>query len=95
VNTRPDLSFAVGLVSRFMEGPNKEHWTAIKRIVRYIEGTLNYWEALLAWPDKIDESKASKLQIIYVISVSNHTNFSKSTLIPILILFFASHTHNI
>ena len=25
VNTRPDLSFAVGLVSRFMEGPNKEH----------------------------------------------------------------------
>lgn len=25
-----------------MEGPNKEHWTAIKRIVRYIAGTLNY-----------------------------------------------------
>jgi hypothetical protein len=42
VNTRPDLSFVVGLVSRFMEGPNKEHWTAIKRIVRYIAGTLNY-----------------------------------------------------
>lgn len=42
VNTRPDLSFAVGLVSRFMEAPNKEHWNAVKRIVRYIAGTLDY-----------------------------------------------------
>lgn len=42
VNTRHDLTFAVGLVSRFMEAPSKEHWCAIKRIVRYITGTLDY-----------------------------------------------------
>jgi hypothetical protein len=42
VNTRPDLSFAVGLVSRFMEAPGKEHWCAIKRIIRYIAGTLDF-----------------------------------------------------
>jgi len=42
VNTRPDIAYAVGLVSRFMEGPTKEHWSAVKRIVRYISGTLNY-----------------------------------------------------
>jgi len=39
VNTRPDIAFAVGMVSRFMESPNIEHWGAVKRIVRYIAGT--------------------------------------------------------
>jgi len=42
VNTRPDLSFAVGIVSRFMEAPDNEHWAAVKRIIRYVSGTLNY-----------------------------------------------------
>jgi len=39
VNSRPDLSFSVGMVSRFMECPNSEHWGAIKRILRYVAGT--------------------------------------------------------
>jgi hypothetical protein len=42
VNTRPDLSFLVGLVSRFIETPNKEHWSDVKRIVMYIAGTINF-----------------------------------------------------
>ena len=42
VNTRPDLAYSVGMVSRFMETPNSEHWTAIKRIVRYVAGTTQY-----------------------------------------------------
>lgn len=41
VNTRPDIAFSVGMVSRFMECPNSDHWSAIKRIVRYIAGTTN------------------------------------------------------
>jgi hypothetical protein len=39
VNSRPDLAFSVGMVSRFMESPNFEHWVAIKRIIRYVAGT--------------------------------------------------------
>jgi hypothetical protein len=39
VNTRPDLVYFVGMMSRFMKSPNSEHWTAIKRIVRYVAGT--------------------------------------------------------
>jgi hypothetical protein len=39
VNSRPDLAFSVGMVSRFMETPNSEHWSAIKRIIRYVAGT--------------------------------------------------------
>lgn len=39
VNIRPDLAFSVGMVSRFMESPNSEHWCAIKWILRYVAGT--------------------------------------------------------
>ena len=37
--TRPDIAFAVGYVSRFMENPQVTHWTAVKRIFRYLQGT--------------------------------------------------------
>jgi hypothetical protein len=42
VNTRPDITFAVSMVNRFMESPTTEHWAAIKRIVRYVAGTTEY-----------------------------------------------------
>ncbi|KAG2876312.1 Retrovirus-related Pol polyprotein from transposon TNT 1-94 [Phytophthora cactorum] len=37
--TRPDIAYAVGYVSRFMENPQEEHWAAVKRIFRYLQGT--------------------------------------------------------
>ena len=39
--TRPDILFAVGLVSRFMEKPTMSHMKAAKRILRYLRGTLD------------------------------------------------------
>jgi hypothetical protein len=41
VHTRPDISFAVGYVSRFMESPTTEHLAAVKHLLRYIAGTRN------------------------------------------------------
>ncbi|KAK2378599.1 hypothetical protein QL285_066488 [Trifolium repens] len=41
-NSRPDMSFAVGVVSRFVDTPKKSHMTAVKRILRYVQGTLEY-----------------------------------------------------
>ncbi|KAG2775354.1 hypothetical protein Pcac1_g13982 [Phytophthora cactorum] len=41
-STRPDIAFAVGYVSRFMENPQVEHWTAVKRIFRYLQGTKSH-----------------------------------------------------
>nr|KYP46623.1 Copia protein [Cajanus cajan] len=35
--TRPDLSFAVGLVSQFMQAPHIDHWNVVLRILRYIK----------------------------------------------------------
>ena len=37
--TRPDISFAVGTVARYCSKPTTEHWTAVKRIFRYLKGT--------------------------------------------------------
>ena len=39
VCTRPDLAHAVGVVSRFLSNPGKEHWNAVKWILRYLQGT--------------------------------------------------------
>jgi hypothetical protein len=39
VNTRPDLAFSVGYVSRFMESPREDHLAVVRRILRYVVGT--------------------------------------------------------
>jgi histone deacetylase 1/2 len=41
-HTRPDLAFSVGYVSRFMQRPTMEHQQAVKRIIRYVDGTLDH-----------------------------------------------------
>ncbi|KAJ9542762.1 hypothetical protein OSB04_029268 [Centaurea solstitialis] len=37
--TRPDLAYAVSMVSRYMANPGKEHWKAVQWILRYLKGT--------------------------------------------------------
>lgn len=41
-HTRPDISYDVGLVSRFMQEPHELHWKAAKRIIHYVQGTHSY-----------------------------------------------------
>ncbi|XP_047309687.1 secreted RxLR effector protein 161-like [Impatiens glandulifera] len=40
-STRPDLMLIVGITRRFMEDPSYTHWKALKRILRYVRGTLS------------------------------------------------------
>ena len=42
VNTRPDIAYSVGIVSRYMEAPKTSHWAAVKQILRYLAGTIRY-----------------------------------------------------
>ncbi|KAL8139011.1 hypothetical protein V2J09_005012 [Rumex salicifolius] len=41
VNTRPDLAYFVGVVSRYMEAPTTAHMMAVKQILRYVRGTVD------------------------------------------------------
>ena len=41
VCSRPDLSYALSVVSRYMANPGKEHWKAVQWIFRYLRGTSN------------------------------------------------------
>ena len=38
--TRPDISYAVHLVSQFMAAPRSPHYAAVLRILRYLKGTI-------------------------------------------------------
>jgi histone deacetylase 1/2 len=40
--TRPDIAFAVGKLGRYSSNPSQEHWTAVKRVFRYLQGTQNH-----------------------------------------------------
>ena len=39
---RPDITYAVGVSSRFMSNPRKQHWEAVKYIMRYLRGTSSF-----------------------------------------------------
>ena len=37
--TRPDISFAVGMLGRYQSNPGMGHWKAAKKVLRYLQGT--------------------------------------------------------
>jgi hypothetical protein len=41
-HSRPDLSYEVGTVSRFMQESHELHWKAAKCILRYVQGTITF-----------------------------------------------------
>ncbi|GJZ27269.1 retrotransposon protein, putative, ty1-copia subclass, partial [Tanacetum coccineum] len=41
VYTRPDIAYAVSVVSRYLANPGKNHWEAVKWILKYLRGTAN------------------------------------------------------
>eukprot|EP00253_Pinus_taeda_P005136 PITA_05136 len=42
VCTRPDIAYSMGVVSRFLTNPGKQHWQVVKWILRYLKGTSHY-----------------------------------------------------
>ncbi|GJU58411.1 gag-pol polyprotein [Tanacetum coccineum] len=80
--TRPDITHAMGVVSRYMAEPGREHWEAVKRILRYIKGTsdvaLCFGESNLIVKGYVDSDYAgdldgSKSTTGYVFTLSGGT----------------------
>jgi hypothetical protein len=42
VQTRPDITFVIGYISHFMECPSTEHLNAVKCVLHYIVGMINF-----------------------------------------------------
>lgn len=40
--TRPDISYSVNKVCQFMDHPLEAHWVAVRRILRYLKGTIDH-----------------------------------------------------
>ena len=53
--SRPDICYAVNLLSRFGTNPGKAHWEAVKRIMRYLKGTID--KGIIYKKQKDDEIK--------------------------------------
>ena len=40
--TRPDIAYAISILSQFMAKPHESHWIPAKRVLRYLKGTINF-----------------------------------------------------
>ena len=40
--TRPDICYAVGIVSRYQSNPGMGHWIAVNHILKYLRRTRDY-----------------------------------------------------
>lgn len=41
-STRPDIAYALGVLSRFARNPGERHWGHLKHLLRYMKGTADY-----------------------------------------------------
>ena len=51
--TRPDISFAVGMLGRYQSNLSMEHWKAAKKVMRYLQGTEDYI-LTYRWSDQLE-----------------------------------------
>ena len=71
-HTRSDITLAVGIVAIFLAKPRENHMMAVKRILRYLQGTKDYglWYKLggnldlkvftdVGWAGNIDDRKST------------------------------------
>ena len=52
--TRPDIAFAVSMLSRFTKNPSEEHRTAIERVMAYLKGTMHCALHFTGYPTVIE-----------------------------------------
>ena len=79
IASKPDIAFSVGVCARYQATPKESHLTAVKRIIRYINGTPDYGlryskdlNACLAgysdadWVGSVDDRKSTSRGCFYL-----------------------------
>lgn len=77
--TRPDIAFSVNHVCQFMTAPTVDHWVAVKRILRYLHGTITMGlcltksnSSLLSafsdadWAGNLDDRRSTRGYAVYI-----------------------------
>ena len=52
--TRPDIAYAIGRLSRYTQSPNWDHWTVVRRVLKYLRGTINYDLCFSGFPSVLE-----------------------------------------
>ena len=42
IYTQPDINFATGMLGRYQSNSGMEHWKAVKKVLRYLQGTKDH-----------------------------------------------------
>nr|GEU91898.1 hypothetical protein [Tanacetum cinerariifolium] len=58
-SNRPDIAYAVGILSRFTSNPSRQHWKAITRIFKYLRGTKDYGLSYIGYPSVLEALTAA------------------------------------
>ncbi|CAM8877602.1 unnamed protein product [Rhodiola kirilowii] len=53
-STRPDIAYAMRKLSRYTSNPSNLHWEAIKRVLKYLKGTMNYGLVYACFPSVLE-----------------------------------------
>ena len=62
VCTRPDITFAVSTLAKFSAKPAQRHWTAAKRVLRYLRGRKKNQDSLVFLMQIGQETKTTENQ---------------------------------
>ncbi|XP_040968059.1 uncharacterized mitochondrial protein AtMg00810 [Gossypium hirsutum] len=76
--TRPDLSFCVNKLSQYMNSPSDTHWRGVKRVLRYLSGTMEHGLLLsdgsfqlvgysdADWASSVEDRRSTTGYVIYL-----------------------------
>ena len=96
--TRPNIAYAIGRLSRYTQSPNKDHWTIVCRVLKYLRGIMNYglyyngFPSVLEgfsdvnWICDLDEMKSSSGYVFILRGGTISWKFAKQTCITRSIL---------
>lgn len=54
VGTHPDTTYTVTNLSKFSNNPGMAHWNAIKQVIRYLNGTKDWWLVYGGKPQELE-----------------------------------------
>nr|KAJ0228400.1 hypothetical protein LSAT_V11C100031650 [Lactuca sativa] len=54
ISTRPDITYAMGRLSRYTSNPSSHHWKDVSRVFKYLKGTMNYGLTYNGYPSVLE-----------------------------------------